>query len=351
MKQFEHGADSERIKAKYRIERLLDYSANINIFTPSGVAERLNEIRPQELAVYPDIAYTALRQKLSKKYAVDAERIIVGNGSTEIMFLLTRLGEVARVGAIQPTFAEYHRACRVSGKEAVSFYYDKEFKIDLDRIDLDRVDLLFVCNPNNPSGSSNDLSELIRRAQQKNVLVAVDETFMDFVGDSSRSAMRYLDRCDNLIVIKALTKFYALTGVRLGYAFSSKHLIAKLWAIKEPWTVNAFAERLVDVIFDEQFEKRSVAFYREETAWMKAELDKLEGLFVYPSESNFFLIRLPERWTAERFKERLILDHEILIRDCSNFDGLDAHHIRVNIKERSSNERLIEAIRKEVYNG
>ncbi|MDO4710686.1 MAG: pyridoxal phosphate-dependent class II aminotransferase [Peptostreptococcaceae bacterium] len=348
MGQFGHGADVLQMMERYGVKELVDHSSNVNIFTPNKLEELLREIGPKDLDHYPDINYSHLREKLSRRYAIEPERIIVGNGSTELIFLLTRLPELRRIGIIHPTFGEYGRATKISGKELIPFCYDSEFQLDLSKIDLQAVDALFVCNPNNPSGNINDLEELMEKAQAQGVLLIVDETFMDFAVDQSRSLLPYVTKYDNLFVLKAITKFYSMTGVRLGYGFCSKKWIDRLWAIKEPWTVNAFAEHLVDVVFDEEFERRSVEFYHQEILWMGEELQKIPGLKVYPTQSNYFLLRLPDEISSSDLKERMIVRYGILIRDCSNHDGLNGPHIRVNIKERTYNQMLIEALQKEI---
>lgn len=351
MGQFGHGADSLQMMERYGVKELIDHSSNVNIFMPGKVKEILRDLDPQELAKYPDIHYSHLRAKLSEKYRIDPSHIIVGNGSTELIFLLTRLPEIRRIGIVHPTFGEYARAAELSGKEPVSFYYDSTFRIDLKKMDLTKVDALFICNPNNPSGNTNHLKTLLDKAKAQNVLLIVDETFMDFAEDQSGSLLPYVQDHDDLFVLKAVTKFYAMTGVRLGYGFCSPKWIDRLWKIKEPWTINAFAEKLVDAIFDDDFDKRSVAFYKEEIIWMEKELSKIEGLKIYPTQSNYFLLRLPSHLSAKELKERMIIRHGILIRDCSNYQGLDTHHIRVNIKERMYNKMLIEALQKEITIG
>ncbi len=179
MKQHSHGADVLETIKKYGVEKLMDFSSNVNIFTPAKIEQLIQEIKAEDLAKYPDIHYTQLRDKLSKKYKLASEQIIVGNGSTELIFLLAR--NANRIGIINPTFGEYQRAAEIFGKEVVHFFYDEQFQLHIDSIDLQNVDLLFVCNPNNPSGNTNSLVELIKKAEITNTLVMVDETFMDFV--------------------------------------------------------------------------------------------------------------------------------------------------------------------------
>ena len=346
MKQHGHGADVLEVMKRYGIENLLDYSSNVNIFLPSRTQELIQKVSAEAISQYPDIHYTELREKLSVKYGVDAKQIIVGNGSTELIFLIARSAD--RIGIINPTFGEYQRAAEIFGKEIVHFYYEDDFSLDIARMDLQDVDVLFVCNPNNPSGNTNSLLGLLDEAKATGTVLVVDETFMDFVETGEYSLMSQIGSYSNLIVVKAITKFYAMTGVRLGYAFGSREVIEALWMKKEPWSVNVFAEKLIDAIFDEEFEERSRSFFKEEILWMKTELERIPNVKIYPTQSNFFLIELPDNVLACEMKERMILHHHILIRDCSNYKGLSQNHIRVNIKTRKENGILIEALKKEL---
>lgn len=349
MEQAKHGADTEHIRQKYNIENITDFSSNVNIFVPSGIDELLHKISAKDLAKYPDINYGALCKKLSDKYNVNKDNIIVGNGSTEIIFLISRLEKIKRVGILNPTFSEYERGAILSGKKIIDFFYEKDFSIDVEKIDLKKIDILFVCNPNNPSGNTNDFLNLLKKAEENGVILFVDETFMDFT-TSEKSLMKYIGEYKNLFVLKAVTKFYAMTGLRLGYGFGSKEIIQNLWNIKEPWTVNTFAEILVDAIFDEEFEQKSVEFYKREIKWLEEEFGKIKEISAYSTEANYFLIKLPSKIKSSEFKKNMILKHKILIRDCSDYKGLGENHIRVNIKDRENNIKLMAAIRREVQN-
>ena len=345
-----HGADINQTKKKYNLNHIDDYSSNVNIFHSNLIYDIHKNINLQELSVYPDIEYTNLREKLGSKYDIPINNIIVGNGSTELIFLIMALDSIQKVGILHPTFSEYERAARLSQKEVVDLFYIEDFKIDINCINCEDLDILFVCNPNNPSGNINDLSALAKKCKENNTILFVDETFMDFTGKNEQSLLPLAKERDNIFVLKAVTKFYALTGVRLGYGFSSCKIIEELWKKKEPWTINLFAEKFVDVIFDEVFEEKTVNFFEEEILWYKNELDKLDKLKVYDSDANYFLIKLYTE-SAKELKEKMIREHGILIRDCSNFKGLDESFFRINIKGREGNTKLLNALKKELeYN-
>lgn len=347
MKVF-HGADVNQIKAQYNVGEIIDFSSNVNIFQSKKVHEVLQNINAKDLSFYPDIEYTNLRDKLSQRYDIPSKNIIVGNGSTELIFLIMKLNSIKRIGIFNPTFLEYERAAKINNKEVVDLYYTEDFNIDLSELKQKKLDLVVICNPNNPSGTLNDLREVVAECYKNNTMVFVDETFMDFTGAADYSALNLMDQYENIFVLKAVTKFYALTGVRLGYGFSSQEIINQLWNIKEPWTINVFAEKLVEVIFDKPYEEQTVKYYKSEIQWLYGELSKIDEIQVFPTKSNYFLLKIKTSKSSAQLKEDLVLNHGILIRDCSNFKGLDDSYFRVNIRDRRENAMLVEALKKEL---
>lgn len=347
MNQVQHGADIKSVKLQYDIEAITDYSSNVNIFTPSGIDEILKTVTSKDLNYYLDLNYIELREKIGKRYGFQKENVVVGNGSTEIMFLIMKLNYIKNIGIINPTFGEYERAANLAGKNITDIYYSDEFKIEESALaDIKNLDLLIICNPNNPSGNVNELRAILETCKKSNTILMVDETFIEFVekGESS-SLIELVKTHENLIVMRAVTKFYSLTNIRLGYAFSSSRIIEDLWNIKEPWTINIFAEKLVDVIFDEEFLMKSKRYYADEILRFSSKLSSLENIKVYPTKTNFILIKLPEGKIAPNIKEELIKKYGILIRDCSNFKGLDDSYIRINIKDAAQNDNFFECFK------
>ncbi len=353
MTQIKHGADTNEIKIKYNIDNLVDYSSNVNIFSPEQVEEIISKITSKDLNYYLDINYIELRRKIGNRYNLKAENVIVGNGSTEIMFLIMKLEYVKNVGIINPTFGEYERAASLAGKNVVDFFYEDDFTINLKNIerDIDKIDILVVCNPNNPSGNLNNVEELILLCKKHNKLLMIDETFIEFTGEEQKyTALNYLEMYENIIIIRAVTKFYALTSVRLGYAFSTSKIINDMWAIKEPWTINIFAEKLADVIYDLKFLEKSQCYYKNEIIRFSNELSKIEGIRIYPTDTNFMLIKLNFGKTSSELKEIMVKKYGILIRDCSNFKGLNDSFIRINIKDSVNNDNFLKCFKDVICN-
>ena len=399
MKALGHGANIAEMAAQYgkRIEEVIDFSSNINPF----VSESIEGMLPSLLEAaknYPDIYYTALREEIATYLNCEKEQVIVGNGATEIMYLLMKSlyhlkerdtltqevaissrhqehqndeqhysqevhqkqktiqkQQVARkmtLGIVHPTFSEYERSARLNGIEIMNLYLRREVQFVLDEKyieeQLSQIDALFICNPNNPTGNVHDLKRLIEVMKAQDKWLIVDETFMEFVeAERIYTLVPFVKSYKKLIVIKAITKFFGLPGLRLGYGVTSHEgLLETMYHYKEPWTVNSFAEHLAGPLLrDKVYQKESKAYFKEERDLMLEALEALEGVVVYPTATNFVLLRL-EGMTAKAIKEKLFQEDSILIRDASNFKGLDEHFIRVAIKAPKDNQKLITALKK-----
>lgn len=257
-----------------------------------------------------------------------------------------------RLAILNPTFSEYGRGAKLNNLEIIDFHLKEEnnFSIDLDEIqkNMDKFDSLFVCNPNNPNGKVKDLNELLDLMIENDKLLIVDETFMEFVGEEEKySLINKIEQTPNLFILKAVTKFFGMPGLRLGYGVTSnKQIINNIYEYKEPWTINSFAENLSNYLFkDKEYINGSKDYYINERKFMLEELRKISRLKVYDTDTNFVLIKLDDD-EANSLKLELFEKYNILIRDASNFIGLDKSYIRVAIKSHNDNKVLIESLRK-----
>lgn len=347
MKDLGHGANVNDISSIYNKDPkdIIDFSSNINPKVIDNleryVIDALNECRR-----YPDINYTNLRNNISKYINVDQSFIIPGNGATEIIYLLMKsIGN--RLAILNPTFSEYKRSAVLNKLEVVDLELDKNNNFDLDleniKLNINKFDSLFICNPNNPNGKVKYIETLLELMNEHNKLLIVDETFMEFVErEEDFSLVKFIEKYNNLFILKAVTKFFGLPGLRLGYGVTSnKNIIETIYKYKEPWTINSFAEHLSNYIFeDRNYIERSKKYYIEERDYMLAELKKIKKLTVYDTDTNFVLLKVHGQ-TSEYIKDKLIKDGNILIRDASNFIGLDNSFIRVAIKSHDENKLLI----------
>lgn len=352
MKDLGHGANVDNMAKQFGKNEndIIDFSSNVNPHIISDLGKYVLEGLEKSRS-YPDINYTNLRNNISDYIKVDSELIIPGNGATEIIYLLMKSIK-RRLAILNPTFSEYGRGAKLNNLEIIDFHLKEEnnFSIDLDEIqkNMDKFDSLFICNPNNPNGKVKDLNELLDLMIENDKLLIVDETFMEFVGEEEKySLINKIEQTSNLFILKAVTKFFGMPGLRLGYGVTSnKQIIKNIYEYKEPWTINSFAENLSNYLFkDKEYINGSKDYYINERKFMLEELRKISRLKVYDTDTNFVLIKLDDD-EANSLKLELFEKYNILIRDASNFIGLDKSYIRVAIKSHNDNKVLIESLRK-----
>lgn len=351
MKDLGHGANVDEMAELYGKDpkEIIDFSSNIN---PNVLPNLEKYILKglKECRNYPDINYTSLRENISKYIDINPNFIIPGNGATEVIYLLMKSLK-KRLAIINPTFSEYRRSAKLNNLDIIDLALDSEnnFKFDIDIIknNIEKFDSLFICNPNNPSGNVQDLKELVYLLGQYNKMLIVDETFMEFVEDENEySLVKYIESNKNIFIIKAVTKFFGMPGLRLGYGITSNtNIMDKIYEYKEPWTINSFADILSDFIFeDKEYIRKSKEYYIKERKYMLQELRNVKNIKVYDTDANFILIKIYKR-TSKELKKDLLKQGNILVRDASNFVGLDDSFIRVAIKSHEDNKILIENIK------
>lgn len=355
-----HGADVSACSQKYAMEEssITDFSSNVNIFLPKLDDRQIYWNGWQKVSRYPDIEYRKLRQSIADYYSCSDEIVIPGNGASELIYLMTRSDKFSCIGIVHPTFSEYERGARIAGKRIRYFSFPDIEEIlfaqsSVDETVWEDVDCLILCNPNNPTGKILNLDRLPAFLKERRVHLMVDETFIDFMDNERYSLMKHLHQSSNLSILKAVTKYYALTGLRLGYLLvSDSELCEGLWSIKEPWTVNCMAESAASVLFAsgnrselERFDRESKAYYTEEVARLRT-LYLKESFVRSVSESvtNFLLIKLAKGMSGARLKEDLLKNYGFLIRTCTDFEGLDDSFIRIAVKEKEKNDLLAKAI-------
>ncbi len=351
MKDLGHGANVDNMAKQFGKNEndIIDFSSNVNPHIISDLGKYILEGLEKSRS-YPDINYTNLRNNISKYINVDSELIIPGNGATEIIYLLMKSIN-KRIAILNPTFSEYGRGAKLNNLEVIDFHLKEEnnFSIDLDEIqkNMDKFDSLFVCNPNNPNGKVKDLNELLDLMIENDKLLIVDETFMEFVGEEEKyTLINRINETDKLFILKAVTKFFGMPGLRLGYGVTSnEQIIRNIYEYKEPWTINSFAENLSNYLFkDKEYIHSSKKYYIGERKFMLQELRNIQKLKVYDTDTNFILMKLKDG-ESNWLKLELFKRYDILIRDASNFIGLDKGYFRVAIKGHEDNKALIKALK------
>ena len=346
-----HGADINSAAELYGLEadKIIDFSSNINPFIVESM-DKIVAAGVENLQKYPDIKYRRLRKNIADYLRVEDSYIIPGNGATEIIYLLMR-NLSGRLAIINPTFSEYRKGAEIAGLSVVDFVMDwkKDFKLDLDEIyrRKDEFDSIFICNPNNPDGSVREIKKLLEFAEKEGKLLIVDETFIEFAdSEKDRSLVNMVEKSKNLFIIRAVTKFFGIPGIRLGYGISSnRELLQKMYDEKEPWTINSFADSASDFIFkDDEYIRKSKEYFSKERVCMINEINKIDGIKAFNSDANFILVRFENRNVLD-VKENLLKRAGLLIRDASNFIGLDSSFARVAIKNHEQNTVLVDALR------
>ncbi len=326
-------------------EEVVDFSANLNPFgPPPAVMESLGRA---DIARYPDSASTELRCALAGALGLAPDNIIVGSGSTELIRLcaLAYFKPQDRALIITPTFGEYEIACRIAGasivEQRLSPENDFELKVDdtLELVRKHRPKGIFITNPNNPTSRYLGWDTIVKilAAAPKSLLV-LDEAYLTFV-NSPWSSLDLLDR-GNLLILRSMTKDYALAGLRLGYGVAGKDIIDTLDRILPPWNVNAVAQQAgIIALRQKDYVNQSQARIIESKEYLVAELSRL-GLPPLPSEASFFLVRVDD---GPAFRRRL-LEKKLLVRDCTSF-GLPGY-IRIAPRTMLECRQLIQAVEK-----
>lgn len=343
----EHGGDLLSYEKHYEGE-LIDFSSNIN---PLGIPKGLANIIIDNLAKiesYPDIKYRKLKSSISRYLNCKDEHVIVGNGAVDLIDSFTKLSK--RVVVMAPAFSEYEQRALVHGKKVVTVYYDEDFTINLKRLEsvLEKNDLLILGNPNNPTGlriKYKKLIEIYRLIIKKDAKLVLDEAFFEFTPDDYDSIDIFkIYGYKNIGIIRAATKFFALPGLRLGYGCTSVELKGKIEEIQMPWRVNCFADLAGQYIFDqEDYIKESKRYIKKERKYLLDKLIEIDGIKAHETHTNYILIKL-KKWNEE-YVFNFFLKKGILIRKCSSFKTLGDYHIRVAVKDRENNMKLIKTFK------
>jgi len=340
-----HGGKSSLIGSD-----VIDFSSNI---TPMGVPLSVKTILKKNLdniQRYPDLSSSEVISNLKKYTKLDKSYLLVGNGAIEILynFCFAFLSKNTKVLIPIPTFQEYEIAAKLNNCK-ISYFKTMNLSEDLDSFlsKIPRQGCVFLCNPNNPTGtllSKNQILLIIKTAKKLSSIVFVDECFIEMVPDSDQSIISYVKKYDNLFVLRSLTKSFGLPGIRIGYAAASKQMTKILQKIKIPWSVNSLAQTAASIALKNKSHiQKSNYVIKKELNYLTNIISKLYGFNCYQSSTNFILIKTKHNSTKLQQK---LLRHKILIRDCKNFRGLDNHHIRIAVKSHKDNLKLVRALEK-----
>lgn len=332
------------------VDTLLDFSANIN---PLGMPESLKQAMIENLACaerYPDVEYQQLHQALAAHHGVPASWILAGNGETESIFTLVHGLKPRRAMVVAPGFAEYRRALETIDCQIETYALREEDGWQLTERILSslttELDCLFLCTPNNPTGLLPEralLDAIAARCRTLGIALILDEAFIDFIADEP-GFIADLKHNPHVWVLRSLTKFYAIPGLRLGYVLNGdERAVARLRKHQMPWSINAFAALAGErVLNDHDYQQATLCWLAREGQRLYQALDEIDGLTVYPGRANYLFLRC-ER--ADIDLQYALLQQRVLIRSCANYPGLDGRYFRVAVRSEAENQRLLAALR------
>lgn len=353
--QAQHGGDLLAFCRRFgkTIPEILDFSSNINPLGPSGQAKRLYPSLVDEISRYPDPYASEFCEFISKKYSLLPSQIVAGNGSLPLFDLTLRVLKPRCVMLIEPGFSEYRRLASSLNAEIVSFrLFEKEdFSLDLERlvqaVETYSPDLLILTHPNNPTGTAlpfRELKPLVRFLKSKKVFLLLDEAFVDWIPGIS---LLQEGGEEGVLVVRSLTKFFSLAGIRSGFGAGSPELISSMKKLQGPWSMNRLAEKLsLASLQDSDFIERSRQWFEIEHPFLFEALQKFKALKVYPSLANFFLIQniAPCEDLFDFLGQR-----GIYIRACEGFQGLGPGFFRLALRTRKDHEVLLHHLREGLH--
>ncbi|MDJ0518775.1 MAG: threonine-phosphate decarboxylase CobD [Trichodesmium sp. MO_231.B1] len=328
------------------ISGILDFSASIN---PLGLPDSaINAIQTNisQLRAYPDPNYQELKKALSLSHPpLTPEWILPGNGAAELLtWAALELSKLETTYLVVPAFGDYRRALKTFTANVVECPLTMgEWKLEKLEIEADTNKGLLLNNPHNPTGMLMELETIVPYLE-KFGLVVVDEAFMDFLPPPQlQSLVPLVTKFENLVILRSLTKFYSLPGLRLGYAISHPERLQKWQKWRDPWPVNTLALSVAQaVIQDQAFQQETWDWLADARPQLFASLAELPGLQPYPGAANFLLVHSQK--SVDELQIKLLKQHKILIRDCLSFAELGDRYFRVAVRTQEENQKLIDAL-------
>lgn len=356
-----HGGDVWGFSRKYNIplENVLDFSGPINFLGPAPKAVEAVKQYAKLIRFYPDPNPVELREEIAAYvgHGVCADNVILGNGSIELIYMITEILPPKFKAVIPvPSFTEYEKATLRVGGEVAYVQLPENFDLiveDVEKAVTKDTRIVCICNPHSPSGrlyKKESLLELVEFCHGRGIIFSIDENYVEFAAAGEENTLAgYVKKYDNLFVIRSVTKFYGMPGIRFGYGIAAESLIEKLQVVRQPWSINGLAGFATLAAFKDvefiQNTKQTIA--KERTTFSKM-LSAIEGLRVFPSETNFLLVKiLNPKLTATKLREELASEG-LLIRDCSTFVGLDSSYFRLTVRSAADNLKLVEVLKEKI---
>ncbi|WP_227936139.1 threonine-phosphate decarboxylase CobD [Alkalihalobacillus deserti] len=346
-----HGANPKQLieaLGKQMPYHFIDFSENTNPFgSPAAVTQLPIVDFTKAMTHYPDPHVTELTSKLAQKNDVSENKVLVGNGAAELIFLIANFFQRKRVAIVEPAFSEYLDACQAFECTVTSIVLPPPWQLDLNLVlsAICDIDVLFLCSPNNPTGVRYELADiidLVDEAEKQGTYVVLDEAFYDFSEDGY-GLHRLVNQFSNLLIVRSLTKMFAIAGIRLGYLLANADLIEELKKRQPTWSVNGIAQQVgLTLLKEVSFVQQTVLNIHQERRRVTRLLKDLD-YFVSDSAVNFYL--LAERDRRDTMPMLVfLLEKGIIARHTYNFNGLNGGYLRLAVKNSECNDQLVDAL-------
>jgi len=337
-------------------EKLLDFSANINPDGPPpsvmAAAQRAFD-NPTTLVNYPDLQLTELKQVIAESNGVELENIAVANGFVPLLEATLRALPIKRCLLPVPAFNEYRKTLesalvaviphQIASGESFSYISDLILEALLDN----GCDAILLANPQNPSGTLCDSDQMLRlmeMTREHGITVLLDEAFIDYC--PAHSLTQQAPKQRNLIVFRSVTKFFAIPGMRVAYAVSNSSNARTLNHSIAPWPITTVAANIAcAALYDDAYAEESRSTNERRRLWLEEQFKSLR-IQTYSSATNFLLLRFPAEVNVGTLWEKMIVEEQIVLRSCTNFEGLALGHLRVAVRTEVENGRLIDGLKR-----
>lgn len=350
-----HGGNREEVayKTGVDINKLVDFSANIN---PLGISFKMKKVLQEALSdivYYPNPKYPKLKQSIASHFNIRDKEVFVGNGAMQIIFNTVLALNVKQALVLAPTFGEYERSFKENNifVNHLALSKTNNFQVNIEVLITflkkhPGIDLICLCNPNNPTGQliePKKIKELEQFCRTYHKWLILDEAFMDFACHDKFSYIPNLIDGSPVIIIRSATKFFAIPGLRLGFAVvKNPPLQEKLSSQIETWSVNTLAQKFGENMYkDQNYIKKTYLWLKKEKAYLYRQLKNIPYLKVYPSETNFYFFKSQ----LDHLREKL-WKFGIMIRDCSDYYSLGKSYYRVAVRSHLENQKLVNSLKK-----
>ncbi len=341
------------------VEDIIDMSSNLNPLGPPEMIETALARSLERIRSLPEPDALSMRQGFASYHGIDVNNVAAGNGTTWFIHTIPMALGSERVLIAGPCYSDYQDACiahRILYKYCFAVAADR-FMPDIDTISemAEQADTVFICNPNNPTGTLLARSQLVYLLKRhRDTVFIIDESYLPFVDNADDISLISLMEYDNLVVLSSMSKIFTIPGLRTGFLSGAGCIMKKINAFSQPWSVNALAQSVIEHVFDhpeniEPFYKKTRKYIKKEKQKFFESLAGVSSIELTDSCTCFILAAL----TGDIKADRLCSDigrSKILIRNCSNFAGLSDSYVRFSLKDRQTNEVLAMKIKESMEN-